>query len=199
MCRCCCCVQIDEIYNIPAVGTVAGGTIIRGTIKEGDQLMIGPSDDGRFCSVTVATIHRNRLPVRLATVGQTACVSFTAEPDTAVRRGMVLVSPALKPAACLEFEADVYLLFHNGYLCEGFQTVIHVGNVRQTALIVKMSRSSLHTNEKAVVTFRFKNKPEYIRNGARLLFREGKTKGMGEVTRTLPYGQPSQVEDGAHR
>lgn len=181
------------------MGTVAGGTIIRGTIKEGDKLMIGPSDDGTFCPVTVATIHRNRLPCRIATVGQTACVSFSAESDATVRRGMVLVSPALKPTACFEFEADIYLLFHNGYICKGFQTVIHVGNVRQTALIVSMNRKSLHTNEKAVVTFRFINRPEYIRTGARLLFREGKTKGMGEVTKVVPLGQPSESEEGACR
>ena len=101
---------------------------------------------------------------------------------------MVLVSPAVKPVACMEFEADIYLLFHNGYICKGFQTVIHVGNVRQTAIITAMSKRSLHTNEKAVVTFRFINKPEFIRTGARLLFREGKTKGMGEVTKIIAYG-----------
>ena len=53
---------------------------------------------------------------------------------------MVLVSPALKPAACLEFEADVCVLYHNKSICRGFQTVVHVGNVRQTAIITKMSK-----------------------------------------------------------
>lgn len=53
---------------------------------------------------------------------------------------MVLVSPDLKPQACHEFEADIYVLFHNKFICRGFQTVIHVGNVRQTAIITKMSK-----------------------------------------------------------
>ena len=56
------------------------------------------------------------------------------------RQGMVLLSPQLSPVACLEFEADIYLLFHTGYICKGFQTVIHVGNVRQTATIIKMNK-----------------------------------------------------------
>ncbi len=55
-------------------------------------------------------------------------------------QGMVLVSADIHPTACMEFEADVYLLYHKPYLCKGFQTVIHVGNVCQTAKIVKMNK-----------------------------------------------------------
>jgi len=53
---------------------------------------------------------------------------------------MVLVSPALNPTSSFEFEADIYVLYHNKYICRGFQTVVHVGNVRQTAIIIKMSK-----------------------------------------------------------
>ena len=53
---------------------------------------------------------------------------------------MVLLSPQLAPVACLEFEVDIYVLFHTSYICKGFQTVIHVGNVRQTATIIKMNK-----------------------------------------------------------
>lgn len=179
--------QIDEIYSIAGVGTVVGGTILRGTIKEGDNLLIGPNDDGLFFPVTVGSIHRNRLPCRLATAGQSACVSI-GKPianSCPIRKGMVLVSPDLKPQACHEFEADIYVLFHNKFICRGFQTVIHVGNVRQTAIITKMSKGGIQTNEKAIVMFKFINRPEYIRVGSRLLFREGRTKGMGEVTKVF--------------
>ena len=56
---------------------------------------------------------------------------------------MVLVSAGLKPSACLEFEADICVLYHNKSICRGFQTVVHVGNVRQTAIITKMSKVCL--------------------------------------------------------
>lgn len=183
--------QIDEIYSIVGVGTVVGGTILRGTIKEGDNLLIGPSDEGLFYPVTVGSLHRNRLPCRLASAGQSACVSI-GKPSCIVRKGMVLVSPDLKPQACLEFEADIYVLFHNKFICRGFQTVIHVGNVRQTAIITKMSKGGIQTNDKAIVTFKFINRPEYIRVGSRLLFREGRTKGMGEVTRIFLLSSSSE-------
>lgn len=47
-------------------------------------------------------------------------------------------------------------------------------------------QSHIKTNEKARVVFQFKFKPEYLRVGARLLFRDGKTKGVGEVTQIFP-------------
>ena len=42
-------------------------------------------------------------------------------------------------------------------------------------------------NDKANVVFKFIRDPEYIKPGARLLFREGRTKGMGRVTEIEPY------------
>ena len=156
-------------------------------MKENDSLLVGPTDDGNFIPVKISSVHRNRLPCQVAFAGQTASLSIGHLEDCHVRRGMVLLSPQLKPVACQEFEADIYLLFHQGSLCKGFQTVVHVGNVRQTATIVQMQSNNLRTNEKTLVTFKFINRPEYIRPGSRLLFREGKTKGMGEVTKITPY------------
>jgi len=64
------------VYSIAAVGTVVGGTIRSGTVKEGDGLLLGPSDDGRFFPITVGSIHRNRLPCRVAMAGQAACIAI---------------------------------------------------------------------------------------------------------------------------
>lgn len=43
-------------------------------------------------------------------------------------------------------------------------------------------QDKLRTGEKAVVRFRFLKHPEYLKVGAKLLFREGVTKGIGHVT-----------------
>lgn len=43
-------------------------------------------------------------------------------------------------------------------------------------------QDKLRTGEKAVVRFRFIKHPEYLKIGAKLLFREGVTKGIGHVT-----------------
>ncbi len=59
---------------------------MRGTIKEGDKLQCGPTDDGRFYNVTVSSIHRNRQPCRVVSAGQAASIQFTPPPECVVRR-----------------------------------------------------------------------------------------------------------------
>uniref|UniRef100_A0A3B3ZRV5 Translation elongation factor EFTu/EF1A C-terminal domain-containing protein n=1 Tax=Periophthalmus magnuspinnatus TaxID=409849 RepID=A0A3B3ZRV5_9GOBI len=63
-----------------------------------------------------------------------------------------------------------------------------------------MPQEALRTGEKAEVRFRFIKHPEYLKVGAKMLFREGVTKGIGHVTKLQPVAQykPSQrEEDGA--
>ena len=45
----------------------------------------------------------------------------------------------------------------------------------------KMDREFLRLGDKATVHFKFKYRPEYIETGSKLIFREGKTKGIGKV------------------
>jgi GTPase len=60
---------------------------------------------------------------------------------------MVLVSPMLHPEACQEFEADVFVLYHGSKsISKNFQTVVHVNNVMQTAIIVKLSQVLILVN-----------------------------------------------------
>lgn len=64
-------------------------------------------------------------------------------------------------------------------------------------MIRHCTQAELRTGEKAVVLFKFIKHPEYLKIGAKVLFREGVTKGIGHVTKLLPIGQyqPSQSED----
>ncbi|XP_074663149.1 GTP-binding protein 2-like [Tubulanus polymorphus] len=178
--------QVDEVYSIPFVGTVLGGTLAKGMIREKDDLLLGPTDDGSFHTVSVHSIHRNRLPCRVVQAGQSCAVAVGDIGNIIPRKGMVLLSPEMKPTSCMTFEAELVLLFHSNYICKGFQATIHCGNIRQTAIIEKMDKSSLQTNQQATIQFRFIKQPEYLKPGARLLLREGQTKGMGHVLRTFP-------------
>lgn len=50
-------------------------------------------------------------------------------------------------------------------------------------------QEELRTGEKAVVLFKFIKHPEYLKVGAKVLFREGVTKGIGHVTKLQPIAQ----------
>ena len=60
--------------------------------------------------------------------------------------------------------------------------MLHVGPVSQTCSIIDIDRSFIRTGDRALVAFRFVQRPEYLAPGDRLLFREGRTKGLGIVT-----------------
>jgi len=49
-------------------------------------MLLGPSDDGEFFPITVGSIHRNRLPCRVAMAGQAACIAIGKTDPCAVRK-----------------------------------------------------------------------------------------------------------------
>jgi len=59
--------------------------------------------------------------------------------------------------------------------------MLHVGPVSQTCAIIDIDRAYIRTGDRATVVFRFVQRPEYLSPGDRILFREGRTKGLGIV------------------
>merc|ERR1719495_1262307 len=180
--------QIDELFDVPGVGTVAGGLVTQGIIVEKMPLNVGPFEDGSFKIVHVSSIRRNKAACRLVRAQQSAALALDIS-ISQLRRGMVAISPqSEQPIACQYFQANVCVLFHPTEIVPGFRTTIHIGNIRQTAVIegifpVKGMKSS----DQASVMFRFIKNPEFVKVGAKVLFREGRTKGLGKVTQVFPF------------
>uniref|UniRef100_W5KAW7 GTP binding protein 2b n=1 Tax=Astyanax mexicanus TaxID=7994 RepID=W5KAW7_ASTMX len=120
--------QVDEIYSVPDVGTVVGGTL-------GDRLVVGPTDEGKFLRLKVCSMQRNRSACRVLRAGQAATLALGNFDRSLLRKGMVMVSPKMNPTICWQFEAAIVLLFHAKTFRRGFQVTVHVGNVRQTATV----------------------------------------------------------------
>lgn len=55
-----------------------------------------------------------------------------------------MVSPEMNPTICSVFEAEIVLLFHATTFRKGFQVTVHVGNVRQTAIVEKIHGKVRH-------------------------------------------------------
>lgn len=54
------------------MGTVVSGTLLQGSIRINDVLMLGPDALGNFQPIAVKSIHRKRMPVKEVRGGQTA-------------------------------------------------------------------------------------------------------------------------------
>jgi len=186
--------QIDDTYSVPGVGTVVSGTCFKGTIKSNDSLLLGPDALGHFHPLTVKSIHRKRMPVTEVKSGQTASFSLKKIKRSQIRKGMVMVSPNLNPECCFEFEGEILVLHHPTTISARYQAMVHCGSIRQTASIIRMSADCLRTGDKAQVLFRFVKNPEFLKVGQKLVFREGRTKAVGNVTKIIGYTPPTQAQ-----
>merc|ERR1711936_484064 len=179
--------QIDDTYLVPGVGTVVSGTNLKGTIKLNDTLLLGPDPLGHFTPIAIKSIHRKRMPVGEVKSGQTASFALKKIKRSQIRKGMVMVSPKVNPVACWEFNADIMVLHHPTTIAVRYQAMVHCGPIRQTASILNMDADCLRTGDKANVHFKFVKHPEFLKVGQRLVFREGRTKAVGNVTKVTAH------------
>lgn len=187
--------HIDEIFNVAEVGPVAGGLLERGCIMERCRMQLGPLKDGSFTPVTVQTLHRNKAPCRVVRAGQSASLSFANHQQLPpLRNGMVLLQrggqqqrDASQPSGSFYFQAKVSVIYHATRIDKGFHTTVHIGSIRQTAIVVGIyGDRKLATDDTESVMFQFLCHPEYITVGNRILFREGAAKGIGVITQVFP-------------
>lgn len=185
--------HVDEIFKVSEVGPVIGGLLVKGVVIENMPLKVGPLADGSFLSVAIHSIHRNKAPCRAVRAGQSASLAFVQNQNLAMlRSGMVLLPETTdeEPYGSFFFQAKVSVLYHATAIYEGFQTTVHIGSIRQTAIIEGiMGATKIGTNDTASVLFRFMRHPEYVQPGMRILFREGSSKGIGKVTQVFPLNK----------
>jgi len=179
---------IDGSFKVTGVGLVLSGTLVSGTISNNQVLIIGPDTKGDFRQITVKSIHFKRSAVDSISSGNSCCVSVKSKDkdgitQTDIRKGMVLLDKDTNCKTVMEFEAEVVILHHATTIKPKYQAVIHCGVVRQTAQVISMGTELLRTGDRGIVKFRFMKSPEYLHEGATILFREGRTRGLGQVSK----------------
>ena len=90
----------------------------------------------------------------------------------------------LNPVASWSFEAEILVLHHPTTLQLNYQAVVHCGSIKQSASIKEMSIEQVRTGDRAKVKMCFILNPEYIKVGSKIVFREGRTKAVGQITKT---------------
>ncbi|OLY81107.1 GTP-binding protein 1 [Smittium mucronatum] len=190
--------EIRESYSVPFVGTVVSGVVQQGAVNTGDMFWIGPNEFGHFNTTTIKSIHYNRNPVSVSYAGQSASFALKKIARKDLRKGLVLIAKSptddTMPKAYYCFEADVLVLYHSTTISLKYQAVLHCRAVRQTARILKIrNEDTLRTGDRASIVFRFLVRPEYLTVGSKIVFREGRTKGVGKITRLLSPEEEQQL------
>ena len=182
---------IEEIFHITGIGIVVSGTMKKGFINSNDNLLLGPIN-GQYKRIVVKTIHNNdREFVNVLNAGHTGCfwiktaISKDKLSRKHIKRGMVLI----KDKKCTrEFDANIQILHNPSSIRINYQPVIHCGNIKQAAKVCEITdnetneqKEILRSGDKAKIKFKFMFHPEFLEDNSLLVFREGKTKGVGRI------------------
>ncbi|KAK3066215.1 hypothetical protein LTR53_017526 [Teratosphaeriaceae sp. CCFEE 6253] len=182
--------HINDTFSVPFVGTVVSGVVKSGVVHAGDTVLVGPDSLGQFTTTTIRSIERKRIPVPACSAGQSASFALRRVRRKDVRKGMVVLlaksdpnpnAPISQPKVHREFVAEVLILSHATTIRTKYQAMLHVGPVSQTCAIIDIDRAYIRTGDRATVAFKFVQRPEFLAVGDRILFREGRTKGLGIV------------------
>ncbi|OTA99101.1 hypothetical protein M426DRAFT_68422 [Hypoxylon sp. CI-4A] len=196
--------HVNDTFSVPFVGTVVSGIVKSGVVHVGDNVLIGPDSLGQFIQTSIRSIERKRIGVPAASAGQSASFALKKVRRKDVRKGMVVL-PKIEgqplPKVHREFVAEVLILSHATTIKTKYQAMLHVGPVSQTCAIIDVDRPFIRTGDRATVAFQFVQRPEYLAPGDRLLFREGRTKGLG-IVKSVGYDpkkplMPRQPEGGS--
>jgi len=203
---------VEDIFNVPGVGAVVSGFVNAGNLTVGSNcnVYVGPLDDGSFIKTVAKSAHITRINTSHITAGQSACLAFSIKKEDRpkLRRGMVVLCES--PTSTREFDAEICVLKGEGTtIRRSYQAYVHVLNVRQSAFAknIEMVNHSaigltpshvenddgevivLRPGSRAKVRFVFAKRPEYVRPGMRMLFRDGRVRGVGIIT-GIPEIQP---------
>ena len=204
---------IQEAFKVPGIGTVVSGFLMSGVVSVKNTMWLGPDSNAQFKKVIVKSIHDKRTDVNNAFAGQNVCFSLRGIDRHQVRRGMVLIDgKEAEPKGIVEFEAEIEIFGrHSTSVRMGYEPVIHISNIKQAAKIIEIRDISrkvivmkkkketerpvpendeqgnpvLRAGDKAHVKFQFCFYPVHFELGSKILFREGRTRGVGVVEKIL--------------
>lgn len=188
--------HIDQTFQVSGIGTVLGGQLIKGKIKLGDKLLLGPTNN-EYTTIQVRGIHCKRVNLQEVDSGKYVCIAVKKPEELLIRKGNVLISTIDNPIQVNEFEAEIVVLkTHSTTIKIGFQPVVHTCSIRQTAQIMEITKKQcargqqgddniLRLGDRASIRFKFCYKPEFIRTGYRILLAEGKIKLIGKITKVF--------------
>ena len=200
---------INSVFQPPGVGLVVSGTLIGADMPVGSTVHIGPFNK-TFHKGKIWSIHNdNKESVDVLRNGEEGCFAFRIADKKVelkrnqIKKGKVMVNDlTLAENTCLEFRARVAILHHQSSIGTRYTPVIHCGTICQSARVTVpkveskdeegnrvMVERRLKTGDSAEIIFRFVSHPEVVNVGMQIFFREGRTRGFGEVTSIKPISE----------
>jgi GTPase len=197
---------IDSVFMVPGIGMVVSGMNKGQSVKLKQKMYLGPFS-GQFKEIQIRSIHNSlKQNIDEAPGNVQSCLAFKIlnQKDeitrNMIKKGMVIIDDLskYKNNVVKTFLARINILHHSTTIKTGYCPVIHCGPIRQAAKIdldsiVKTNEKSennandlkqknlLRSGDNRIVKFTFEFNPEFMEENMIFFFRDGTTKGVGEV------------------
>jgi GTPase len=189
---------VDAIYNKNGIGLIIAGMNRGGIINVGDTMYLGPFGK-EFKEVRVKSMQ-NYLQQKISSAHDHHRVTIaigTTDKDitrSSIRKGMILVKSKelVKKYMCWRFDAVITILNHSATLKNGYAPMLQIGNVRQTGRMIydpakNNDKEIIKSKDFALVSFKFKQRLEYIEPYQIFSMRSGCVHGIGVIINVHPY------------
>lgn len=173
-------VAVDHFFNVKGVGTVALGTVIRGTVRKHDELKVLPGDK----KAQIRSIQKHDDDAETASTGDRVGLALKGLAVEDLERGTLLTTdPSAKSDISISGEVDVVKYWREP-MREGM--AIHVGHAAQAipGRIAESGASSGSTKPKAKILL--DKKIAYLPGGRAILMYLGGAKLRVIGTMLLP-------------
>lgn len=187
---------LDAIYHVNGVGLVLSGVITQGVFSVGENVYLGPVNN-RYVAIYVKSMHNCiRESVSQLSQGMAGTFAIRLLEDKAnfsrhaFTKGQILTNQATyaRSNTCYQFDCDIVVFRHSTTITNGYQCIMHCGTICQTVVFTLDENVVLRTGSRARVKVRFMWNAEFILPIQLVVFRDGKTKGMGLICQT--YSMP---------
>ena len=200
---------IDSTFAKSGIKLILSGINRGNEIRDGDTLYIGPfiGKDSFNIELKVRSIHNGaREQVDVLEHHHRGCLAVvpSGKKDNITRdlikKGMILINPkSLSDNVCFHFEAAIEILDHPSTLKTGYCPHIHMGTIRQTVRMTidpkkNNGNEELRLKDHGIVTFKFRERPEFIELYQLFAFRSGSYHGTGIVIGFTPINKDDDAK-----
>ena len=144
---------VDRVFSVSGFGTVVTGTILNGSVKEGDMVEIYPSKIQ--CKVREIQVHDEK--VKLAEAGQRSALNLSNIKVKDIRRGDVVSAvDSMEPS--LMVDCNLHYLQSNNRPLENRQRVrLHHGTSELLCRVIILDKQEIKPGENAYVQLRLES------------------------------------------
>ncbi len=183
---------VDRAFSLKGFGTVVTGTILSGTVSEGDALALVPPEPG-LGELRARSVQVHGKGASRASAGQRTAVNLPGVDAAAVSRGQALTHAGEVPPTSI-LDVEVHLLAGAPRaLRHRARLLLHVGTAQvPCALALVDGRAELHPGATAPAQLRLAAPvaalpgQRFILRGFRAIEGRGKTVGGGRILAVVP-------------